>query len=152
MIFTSCDFSTGIEGKVIDKETGIPISHANINLLDGQDIELSDASGYFKVYCNTGAYKVNPIITVTKNGYKPFKIKIENSKDKINYIVSSESFFVEYDEPFYPDTNNRKTFISGTWINKWSQNFIVDDTLTILLNKDDIDSEIERIQHDLRKN
>ena len=55
------------------------------------------------------------------------------------------------EKPFYPDSSNKSTFITGTWINKWSEKFFVNDTLIIYLSTNDIYSEVEELQNRLRK-
>jgi hypothetical protein len=83
---------------------------------------------------------------VSKKGYKPFQLKIDYSGEETSYTIKSESISVDYDEPVYPDPNNRETFITGTWIEKWSQDFSTRDTLSIYLMKEDTKAEVETIR------
>ena len=143
-----CSFSVKILGRVVDKETGLSISGATANLLEGRDIKKTDNAGLFEVFSETRPFQ-DPTILVTKNGYKPFQLRIEDSSEETNYIVKSESISVDYDEPVYPDPNNRETFITGIWIDKWSKEFKTGDTLTIYLVREDRRAEIERAKKEI---
>lgn len=145
VLICSCDCTIRVSGIIIDKETKNVISNASINLLNGRDIEKSNANGYFEVLDQAGFCK-DPVIVVKMEGYKPFQLEIKDSKGEISYTVKSETVWIDYDEPFYPNSSNRNTFITGTWINKWSQDFCASDTLRIYLTKYDTESEIETIK------
>ena len=146
----SCDYGTGITGKVIDKETRRPISNATVNLLDGKDIKKTSNEGYFAVYRQMGAFKVDPEVEITQKGYKPFKIKISSSHGKISYSVKSETKWVDFKEPLSFESKHKTSELEGTWLEKWSQNFTVGDTLLIYLTKDDEKAEIEKIKTELK--
>ena len=136
-------FSVRILGRVFDKEIGLPLVGTTVNLLDGSDIKKTASNGYFEVFSEARPFQ-DPTILVTKDGYKPFQLRIERESDETSYIVKSESIFVDYEEPVYPDPNNRETFITGTWINKWSKEFKTGDTLSIYLVREDEKAEVER--------
>lgn len=138
-----CSFSVKILGRVIDKETGRLILGATVNLLEGRDIKKTDKAGFFEVFSETGPFQ-DPTILVTKDGYKPFQIRIEGSDEETTYTVKSESIFIDYEEPVFPEPNKRETFITGAWIDKWSKEFKTGDTLTIYLVRDNRKAEIER--------
>ncbi|GAB2786772.1 hypothetical protein GCM10027275_34130 [Rhabdobacter roseus] len=142
----ACNFSVKVLGRVFDKETGLPLARTTVNLLEGKDIKKTNTNGYFEVSSDTRPFQ-NPIILITKDGYKPFQLKIkERNGDATSYIVKSESIFIDYEKPVYPDPNNRGTFITGTWIDKWSKEFKTGDTLSIYLAKEDTKTEIEKIR------
>jgi len=147
----SCDYGTGMTGKVIDKETGKPISNATVNLLDGKDIAKTNETGYFEVYRQGGSHKIVPEVLITKKGYKPFQIRITSSDEGNSYTVKSETKDIEYDEPLYLNSD-KSSFTTGTTIEKWSQNFSVSDTLTIYLTKDDEKAEVKKIKMKLKAN
>jgi len=90
-----------------------------------------------------------PTIMVTKEGYKPFQLKIKDRRNETSYVVKSESVHIDFEEPVYPDPNNLNTFITGTWIEKWSEEFRTGDTLRIYLVREDLKAEIERNRQDL---
>lgn len=115
----------------------------SVNLLDGSDIKKTDSNGFFEVFSETRPFQ-DPTILVTMDGYKPFQLRIEGKSDETSYSVKSESIFVDYEEPVYPDPNNRGTFITGTWIDKWSKEFKIGDTLCIYLVSEDTKAEVER--------
>ena len=146
----SCDYGTGMTGKVFDKETGQPISNATVNLLDSKDIKKTNNEGFFAVYRQMGAFKVDPVIEITKKGYKPFQMQISSKNDKTSYFVKSETKWVDFNEPLTNDSKAKTSDLTGTWIEKWSQNFTAGDTLLIYLTKDDEKAEIEKIETELK--
>ena len=147
----SCDYRTGMTGKVVDKETGRPISNATVNLLDGKSIKKTNNEGYFAVYRQMGAFKVDPKVEITQKGYKPFQIKISSSHDKTSYSVKSETKWVDFNEPLSIESKSKTSELKGTWLEKWSQNFAVSDTLIIYLTKEDEKAEIEKIKSELKR-
>ena len=149
LFIASCDYGTGMTGKVIDKETGNPISNATVNLLDGKDIVKTTETGYFEVYRQGGSRKIDPEVLITKKGYKPFKIRITSSDEGTSYTIKSETKDIEYNEPLYLNSD-KSSFTTGTVIEKWSQNFSVGDTLTIYLTKDDEIAEVEMTKKKLK--
>ncbi|HEY4651206.1 MAG TPA: hypothetical protein VIG72_07315 [Pontibacter sp.] len=159
-----------IVGRVFDNETGLPLADAMVNfqylgylllpakelpladamvnLLNGRDIEKTDSNGLFEVYSETRPFQ-DPTILVTKDGYKPFQLKIERNSNETSYTVTSESVSIDYTAPVYPDPENRETFVTGTWVNKWSTEFRTGDTLSIYLAREDIKAEVERNKKEL---
>jgi len=134
---------TGMNGKIIDKETGKPISDAEVNLCEGLDVTSTNKDGYFEVHGKTGAHKIDPIVVVTKDGYKPFQIKISYSDDESSYSVKTETKWIKYKDTVF--FNSEKTsFLLGVDIEKWSQDFAISDTLTIYLTKENDKKEVEQ--------
>lgn len=150
IFISSCDMYTGTSGKVIDQETGKPISDARVVLLDKLDSTKTNNKGYFEIRKSTGAYKVDPEVLITKAGYKPFQLKKKYTSKETSYIVKSELIYVDFDKPVYPDPKNRKTFLVCTSIEKWSQDFRTGDTLIFYLTRDDRKSEIENIKSEIK--
>jgi len=136
-------------GKVYDKETGKPIANATVILLEDKTTIQTDNKGYFEVYTSTGAYKIDPIVVVSKKGYKPFQLRIKYSGDEISYSVKSETEYIEYKDTLFL-SSNKDSYLLGVDIEKWSQNFAVDDTIRIYLTKKDIEGEVEKIQTKLK--
>jgi len=54
------DFSVSVSGRVIDKETGYPISNAIVNLLDENNIQETNSIGYFEVSTGTRITEKDP--------------------------------------------------------------------------------------------
>lgn len=148
---TACQYGTGMNGKVIDEETGLPISNATVNLLNGKDIKRTNNKGYFTVFVQTGIHKIDPIVEISKKGYKPFQIQFSSEDDKNTYSVKSEYKWIDYDSPLYFNSKDSTSYIIGTDIEKWSQHFSVDDTIIFYLTKDDEKTEIEKIKSELLK-
>ena len=134
---------TGMNGKIIDKETGKPISDAAVNLCQGLDVTTTNTEGYFEVNGQTGAHKIDPVVEVTKDGYKPFQIKISYSENESSYSVKTETKWIRYKDTVF--FNSKKTsFLLGVDIEKWSQDFAISDTLTIYLTKENYKKEVEQ--------
>ncbi len=80
-------------------------------------------------------------------------MKIHSSNHSKSYEIKSGTKFIDYEKPFYPNPDKSSTFMTGTWINSFSQNFAVkDDSLFIYLNNDNVKKEIENIQKTLKDN
>lgn len=141
-------FSVRIVGKIYDKETGRPLAGTTVNLLDGSDIKITGNDGFFEVFSETRPFQ-DARLLVTLDGYKPFQLKIKEKSNETSYIVKSGSIHVDFEEPVYPDPNNLNTFITGTSIEKWSEEFRTGDTLYIYLVREDLKAEIERNRQDL---
>ena len=114
-----------------------------MDLLEGENITKSNKDGYFEVNGHRRSYKVDPSLVISKNGFKPFQIRISNSDDEKIYSIKTETKWIKY-----PDTlflNSKKTsFILGFDYEKWSQDFTNGDTLIIYLTKDNKSLEIEK--------
>jgi hypothetical protein len=145
LILCSCDCVIKVTGKVLDKESNKPVIGATVDLLKGADLEKTNEKGIFEVIRVSGFCK-DPLINVSLVGYKPFQIEIKKSKGCTQFSVKTELTWVDYKQPYYPDPNNKNTYIYGIWINKWSQDFTVNDTLIIYLSKDNLPREIEQTQ------
>jgi len=144
-------FSVRINGKVFDNETKMPLVGTTVNLLNGRDIKKTDGNGFFEVFSETKPFQ-DPTILVTREGFKPFELRIKRKRNETSYIIKSESTYVDFEEPAYPDPNNQETFITGTWIEKWSKEFKTGDTLNIYLEREDIEVEIKRNFNEIRNN
>jgi len=136
-------------GKVYDKETGKPIVDATVNLLEDRDNAKTDSNGYFEVYAQTGNHKIAPIILVSKEGYKPFQLRISSSDNGVNYSVKSETEFIKYRDTLFLNSD-KTSYLLGVDIEKWSLNFAVDDTLKIYLTRKNVQKEVEKIQTKLK--
>lgn len=150
-LFVSCDYYIHKEGKVIDNETNKPIANAEISYLDGAKISQTDDKGYFEVR-KIGGIRLSSSqkIRITKQGYKPFEMAITSKSKSVSYKATKQLEWHDFDKPLYPDTNNVNTFILGTSINKYSQNFSTKDTLTFFLDKKDDKREIENIKNKMK--
>ncbi|WP_305982194.1 carboxypeptidase-like regulatory domain-containing protein [Roseivirga thermotolerans] len=132
---TSCDCVVNVHGKVLSATTGDPITDAQIIMVGENKKVKSDEFGYFSISNVTG-FCFDPEIEVTKTGYKPFNVTISISSDSRSFKVKSESEHIKLDNPIYPDSSNRNTFISAKWIEKFSADFkVIGDTLFIYLSE-----------------
>jgi hypothetical protein len=151
IFLTACDCLTVVEGRIISTETKLPISNATIELLDKKTTVKSDDKGQFKISYVSG-FCFDPKIKVTSENHKPFEVKIHSSNHSKSF-EKSETKYIDYDKPFYPNPGKTGTFMTGTWINNFSQNFAVkDDSLFIYLDENNIKKEIQNIQKTLKEN
>lgn len=148
LVICSCDCVIEVTGRVLDKDTSNPIKGVAVDLLRGADVEKTNDKGIFEVNKITG-FCNDPLIIVTSTGYKPFQLEIKKLKGNTQYFVKTETSWIDYDQPFFPDPSNKNTFIKGQWIDKWSQDFAIHDTLIIYLSKDNLTLEIEKSQADI---
>ncbi len=151
MTLTSCDCYVKVTGQIVSSSTGKPIENALVTMIDKNREVYSDKNGHFLIDMQTG-FCFDPEIKVTKKGFKPFQILISVDSKSISYKITSESQSVDFDEPLYPDSTNRNTFITGTWIEKYSQDFKSrNDSLILYLDTDNLEEEIKEIK-EKRKN
>jgi len=136
---------TGMTGKVYDKETGKPIAHATVILLEDKDKVQTDNEGYFEVYTPTGNKRIDPIVVVSKKGYKPFQLRINYSGDETSYSVKTETEYIQYKDTLFL-FSNKSSYLLGVDIEKWSQDFAVGDTLKIYLKKKNTEAEVKEIR------
>jgi len=148
---SACDYVTDLEGKIIDIETGKPISGATVNLLDGKDIQETNADGFFSVsFCPTRL--TYPKVLITKKGYKPFEIEFDGSDKQKIYKVTTETKYVKLSKPFYFIPNDTSSYMVNVNIDKWSRNFSVGDTLKIYLKPDNENLEVKQELEKIKRN
>ncbi len=148
---SSCDCYVSVKGKILSSSTQKPIAGVTIKMIDRNIESTSNEEGLFLVEEQTG-FCYDPHIEFTKKDYKPFLILITSGDDHTSYQVKSESESVNFDKPIYPDTQNQSTFVTGTWIENYSQNFKrSDDSLIIYLDENNIEAELNSIKKKLKK-
>ena len=143
LMLISCDCEIKVVGKVLEKDSGKPIQGAVVDLLKGADIEKTNSKGIFEVIKITGFCK-DPMINISSTRYKPFQIVIKKSKGQATYSIKTETKWIDFNKPYYPDPKNANTYITGTWINRWSENFTIADTLIVYLSKEDSTQNITK--------
>ena len=151
MASISCDCYVKVTGQIVSSSTGKPIESALVTMINKNREVYSDQNGCFLIDMQSG-FCFDPEIKVTKKGFKPFEILISGDSKSISYKIKSESQSVDYDEPLNPDSTNRNSFITGAWIEKYSQDFISrNDSLIIYLDTDNLEEELKEIK-EKRKN
>ncbi len=150
LLLSSCDCYVSIKGKVISTESKLPIEGAIVEMIGKNITTKTNKDGYFHIWDQNG-FCYEPDIKITIDEYKPFKIKFKKSGDSKSYDIQSKSESLDYDEPIYPDSNNKNTFITGTWIEKYSKKFsVLSDTVIFYLDTIDVASEIKKTKAKLR--
>lgn len=150
-ILVSCDCYVSVKGKVFSNSDKHPIEGATIEMVGRNKTTKTNKDGYFHIWEQTG-FCFDPQIKITTNNYKPCEITFKGSTDSKSFELKSESDFVNYEKPFYPDTNNKGTFIVGTWIEKYSENFAFSgDTVLFYLDTINPKKEIEKIKAQIRR-
>lgn len=151
--FTTCKFLAEcfpeFTGRVLSNSNKTPIEGATVELINQSIKVKTDKDGFFKI-STSGCFDAH--FRISKEHYKPFEITFRSSSNSNSYEIKSESKSVDYDEPFFPDTNNKNTFITGTWITQNSESFSVSSgALTYYLDTlKNITEEINDIQMDIR--
>ena len=149
-VLTACDCHTEIEGRIYSSTNGLPIEGATIMLLGTNKIVKSDQLGGYNLTYISGFCPDRELI-ISKEGYKPFQIKLDNSNDHKIYTVKSETKSVDFETPVYPDSTNPNTYVTGSWVNLYSENFRVNsDSLIIYLDVKNDDQEIQNIKEKLK--
>lgn len=150
IFFTSCDCCTVVKGKVLSNTTKIPIGGAVVQLIGENETVQTDKNGLFELEKVTG-FCFDPHIKILKQHYKPFEMTFKNTDNSISYEVKSKSYFVTYDKPFYPDSYDTSSFITGTWITEYSGSFAVtSDGEVYYLDTINLSREINDIQNGIR--
>lgn len=141
-LIVSCEYVLNIKGYVKSNNTKKPLKGVKV-VISKRDIMVeTDSNGFFDIY-NFGE-KIEPHIVIIKQNYKSFDMDLTSSSRTRSYIVNDESIFYKYEEPYYPEPNNKKTYTLGTWVQRFSQNFSINkDTITFYLDTIDINAEIE---------
>lgn len=147
---SSCDCQVSIEGTVISSSTGKPIEGAQVEMMN-QDLRvITDSLGKFSLVKFTG-FCFDPVVSIRKPEYKPFKLKVERKSNAIRYSITHDAESFDFDKPIYPDTTNRTTFIIASWIEKYSRNFQVrNDSLFIYLDDYNPEKEKETIKRKIK--
>lgn len=133
LIISGCECYPTQKGIVLDEHTGLPIENAQISF--GEENFQTDQYGHFDAFCS----QCKPALIASKEGYKPFKIKIDNGGDKIYFEVNNNSTANDYEEPKYLNDDST-SLIVGSWKYHNSTHFEYRrnyDTLTIFLTKID---------------
>ena|SRR5688572_500306 len=150
LLLTSCDCYIVVKGRILSSATELPINNAQVEFIGKNKTVTTDKNGYFKIDEQTG-FCFDPHVLIRKDNYKPFDILMGGSKDSRSYEIKSEPYFIEYDEPFYPDSHNKKTLMTGTWIEKFSAKVsFLSDTIIFFLDTINVKGEIENVQNKLR--
>jgi len=141
ILFTAftCDCNVHFVGKVYDKEENVPINGVKVEFMGSEIAEHTDENGDFSLSYIGGSKCYPREIKVTIEGYKPFRLRV-NSKGKFkSFEVFNESEFFEFETPLYPDPENKRTFITGTWVDLNSRDFRVSsDSIIFYLAKNPI--------------
>lgn len=159
LIITQHSCKCGVEcfpeytGRVLSHITKQPIEAATVKLTNYNIKVKTDKMGFFKI---SASGCIDAHIKISNAHYKPFEITFSSSSNFKSYRVSSESKFVDYNKPFYPDSTNANSFITGTWISQNSESFLVSTGGTgyeftyFLDTLKPISEEIKDIQKEMR--
>jgi hypothetical protein len=156
-IFVSCDCFVAVRGRVLSNITSLPIEGAVIEMVGHNIVGKTDKNGMFEISDQVG-FCYDPHIKITAKGYKPFEVTIGFSGENKSFELKSKSEFVNYEKPFYPDTSTKSTYITGAWINQFSDHFTYCGELasgesmifyldTINPQKEILDNKVRRKEH-----
>jgi len=149
LFLSGCECQINIKGQIISNSTGLPLEGVLIDLKRKNVKVISDKYGKFNLEHFGGCF--DPLIQITKKGYKPFEIKFSNSDNLNTYKIKNVSKWYEYPTLFYPDSSDSNYSLTGTWISQYSRNFqIKSDSIIIFLDEENINKEIESIKKELQ--
>lgn len=132
----ACDFVVQAKGVIVDDTTNRPLLGARVSIIDLEAADTTDRSGVFELYQHVGI-GVGAELLVEKDGYKPFKIKIEVESGATTYVVARNMKYVEFEDPIYPNPLDRQTLVTHDLINTFSRNFAVSgDSVIVKLELD----------------
>ena len=147
---TGCDCYVAVKGKVFSSSTGKPVDGAIIKMVERNIEVTSNKNGQFLIDEQTG-FCYDPKIEITKTGYKPFQLTIISDSETTSYQVKTESKSFDFENPFYPDSSRKDTFITSTWIDQFSHSFEVKgDSIIFYLDENNPKKEIELIKEELK--
>ncbi|WP_298248331.1 hypothetical protein [uncultured Christiangramia sp.] len=147
----SCDCQIGIQGQILSANTNKPIHGAKIEMIDREIISFSNRDGFFGIGEMTG-FCYNPKIRVTYKNYKPFEIELSSDLNETIFKIKEESEYIDLDKPYYPNPENKRTSIGAIPIENYSRNFkVINDSLFIYLDKENLNGEIDSIKQILSK-
>jgi hypothetical protein len=129
----ACDCYIHKSGFVLDTATNDPIPGALVKL---DKLEtFTDSTGYFLIERITG-FCPKWELSVSKNGYKPFQLKIDLKRDHTIYKVLNQKEFEKFLHVRYLNEDS-SNYIVGEWINLNSDSFTVvnSDSIIIRLKK-----------------
>ncbi|RRQ48742.1 carboxypeptidase regulatory-like domain-containing protein [Maribacter algicola] len=150
LLLCSCDCWIQVNGQIISSEIGKPISGAKIEMVNKNLTSTSDKNGNFTIGEMTG-FCYSPQVRITFDNHKPFEIELESDSGFQHNKLKKESESIDFDEPFYPDPDNLNSYISSTWIEKYSRNFeIKSDSLIIYMDEKNLTKEIELLKQKLK--
>jgi len=102
-----------IMGKVIDYDTKLPIDFAFIKDSESGSYNFTNKSGQFDLKC----HEPKQNIEVTKEGYKPFSIKIlmklDDNKRNIKFLNSDEQVTTNSESNLIIANSNSSCFMKG---------------------------------------
>jgi len=129
----ACDCITHKSGFVLDADTNDPIPNALVKLDYLEAV--TDSTGYFLIERMTG-FCPKWELSVSKNGYKPFQLKIDFKRDHTIYKVLNPREFEEFHHVRYLNEDS-SSYIVGEWNNLNSTSFT-------LINPDSIIIKLKR--------
>ena len=131
MVCSSCDYPIEQYGYVLESRTGERIKDYRVTLNSGV-VEV-DSSGFFRKNGLTGRY-TSKLLSVEKEGYKPFIVDIDNrGDDATNYRVTQKYRIVQSPHIWVKDSTTYQIMREDR-INDYSSKFTVSgDTIWIYL-------------------
>ena len=143
---SGCDCYVAVKGKVLSSSTGEPIDGATIIMVERNVKTITNKTGQFLLDEQTG-FCYDPKIEITKTGYKPFHLNIESDSKTVSYQIKIESESIDFEEPVYPDSGRKDTFVTSTWIDQFSHDFEAKgDSIIFYLEENNPGKEIELVK------
>ena len=134
LLFCSCVFwrySIRLDGRVLSNINEEPIKNAQVTLNCRNVTVATDSLGFFNLHVVGGGSRRSApqrLFTISKEGYKDFRIRIEPNRRGRESVYTVKRGRVPYTfggKRFYPDSTNLSTWIGITHFEKYSRDFSV---------------------------
>jgi hypothetical protein len=143
--FYGCDWSIGLNGRVLANENGEPISGAQVTLKSINKIVTTDSLGFFYFRATGGGKLPKPIYLISKEGYKDFEIEFSSTNSgSVTIVKTGEKNYDLGGKYFYPDSTNLSTYLVFITFEKYSQDYTKrGDSMIFYMDIDDMEVEFE---------
>jgi len=142
---TGCRHNLELNGRVLSNVSGEPIRNAQVTLMSKDTTVITDSLGFFNLSLYGSGKMPRPIFTISKEGYKDFKIEFDQTGESRVYTVTRGTKDYNFGgKRFYPDSTNLSTFIGLISFEKYSRDFTTrNDTLTFYMDIDDDEIDLQ---------
>jgi len=143
LTFYGCDYSIGLQGRVLSNETGEPISGALVTLKSVNITVATDSLGFFYLRQTGGGKLPQAIYQISKEGYKDFEIEFSSTTSgNVTIVKTGKKNYDLGGKFFYPDSTDLSTYLEVITFEKFSQDYMMkSDSVIFYMDIDNMDIE-----------
>jgi len=143
-MFYSCDWSIGLQGRVLSNENGEPIEYAHVTLLSKDITVLTDSLGFFYLRATGGGKLPKAIYKISKDGYKDFVIEFGSTNSgRVTIVKTEEKNYDLGGKFFYPDSTNLSSYLTVITFKKFSQDYAMrGDSVIFYMDIDNMEVDL----------